>query len=272
MSQIVAIFLFCCTGLSQVNPHALADLLEELFHHFRESMERKPNEKVRVKKRRELLFVQIGRLFKFISERKIFAQCPVVVDSSGAFSSVLIDYIERMRVFLEGEIKSSESSSYVADIKLSYCHFVCNLIKSFPISQRSSKISREMRQNLFRLFASMSGKYGQMFLHVNYQYPLQTLDFSKITELEHLATRSMSTVLCAGPLFDQKNLLDGNSLYFWLTSLLNSRDRRMNEIGLESLILLLESNLDAGECLCWCCTFFILLIAFSNFNFCRPTS
>lgn len=245
-----------------MNPNALADLLEELIPYFREAVDRKPNEKLRSRKRRELLRVQIGRLFKFISERKIFPQCPVVVDSNnGSFSSVLIEYIDGMRMFLEFETdKLSESSSYVADIKSSYCHFVCNLIKSFPISQRTSKLSRELRQNLFNLFSCMSGKFGQMFLNANYQYPVQTLDFTNITELEHLATRSMSTVLCAGSLFDQKNLLDGNNLYFWLTSLLNSKDRRMNEIGLESLILLLENNLDAGEWFLLDSLFFYLYI------------
>ena len=272
-------------GLSQVNPNALADLLEELNPYLREVTDRKQNEKVRSRKRRELLRVQIGRLFKFISDRGIFAQCPAVVldcRDSNALGSVLNEYIDGIRLYLESEAEkekvsdsgwssSSNNSSatgghghggYMIDIKLSYCHFICSLIKSFPIEQRGSKLSRDLRQNLFILFASWNGKYGQMFLRPQTYHQLLSsasmtttsnsiglnpLDFVGLTELEFWSIKSMSTVLCAGSLFDQKNLLDGSSLYYWLISLLNAADLRIQEIGLDTLILLLENNLDAGK-------------------------
>ncbi|KAJ6218921.1 hypothetical protein RDWZM_004733 [Blomia tropicalis] len=248
-------------GLSQVNPNALADLLDELIPLFREAIDRKPNEKLRSRKRRELLRVQIGRLFKFISERKIFAQCPLAVldnRDNDSLSPIIIEYIDGVRLYLEVETeKMVDPVSYLCDTKQSYCHFITNLIKSFPIEQRTNKLSRELRHNLFNLFASWSGRYGAMFINnSNYQQPTHPLDFIGMTELEYLSIRSMSTVLCCGSLFDQKNLLDGNSLYYWLTSLLNSNETRINEIGLETLILLLENNLDAGPLLEWlieCC-------------------
>lgn len=66
----------------------------------------------------------------------------------------------------------------------------------------------------------------------------------------------MAAVLSAGPMFDMRNLLDGNSLYMWLTNLLNTSEKRINEIGLETLVLLLENNTEADALLEWlieCC-------------------
>lgn len=148
-------------GLSQVNQYALADLLEELLPYFREAIDKK-QENVRRRKRREILRIQIGRLFKFISERKIFAQCPVVLDRNGSLNNPLIEYIDGMRCYFESENEKECSSS---DIKESFCHFICNLIKSFPIDNRETKLSKDLRQNLFNLFASWSGKHGNMFLN-----------------------------------------------------------------------------------------------------------
>lgn len=242
-------------GLSQVNQYALADLLEELVPYFREANDRK-QENVRRRKRRELLRLQIGRLFKFISERKIFALCPVVLDRDNSFSNILVEYIDGVRLYFESE-NDKETNSYILDTKESYCHLLCNLFKCFTIDNRRNKLSRELRQNLFNLFAGWSGKYGNMFLNQRQVFnEQQMIDFSKMTELEYLSIKSMSTVLCAGSIFDSKNLLDGNSLYFWLKNLLNAKDKRLNDVGLETLILLLENNLDAGALLEWlieCC-------------------
>ena len=258
-------------GLSQINPYALPDLIEELMPYFREAIDRK-QENLRRRKRREMLRVQIGRLFKFISERKIFAQCPI------GLSSTLIEYIDGVRLYFESETDKECSTN---DIKESFCHFICNLIKSFPIETRESKFSRELRHNLFNLFATWSGKYGNMLLNNNNQLNnhsprhhnhhhhhhhhqqqqkntgQQLLDFSFITELEFLSIRSMATVLCAGPMFDSKNyLFDNSNLYQWLLNLLNASEKRINDIGLETLILLLENNTEAGTLLEWlieCC-------------------
>ncbi|KAH9507150.1 hypothetical protein DERF_011848 [Dermatophagoides farinae] len=261
-------------GLSQINPYALPDLLEELMPYFREAIDKK-QENLRRRKRREMLRIQIGRLFKFISERKIFAQCPI------GLSLTLIEYIDGLRSYFESE---TDKECNTNDIKESFCHFICNLIKSFPIETRESKLSRELRSNLFNLFATWSGKYGNMLLinnhhnhhhhhsphrhhhHHHYHYNQQKnndtqllLDFSFINELEFLSIRSMATVLTAGPMmFDStKNyLFDNTNLYQWLLNLLNATEKRINDIGLETLILLLENNNEAGPLLEWlieCC-------------------
>ncbi|KAH7643209.1 furry-like protein [Dermatophagoides farinae] len=121
-------------GLSQINPYALPDLLEELMPYFREAIDKK-QENLRRRKRREMLRIQIGRLFKFISERKIFAQCPI------GLSLTLIEYIDGLRSYFESE---TDKECNTNDIKESFCHFICNLIKSFPIETRESKLSREL--------------------------------------------------------------------------------------------------------------------------------
>ncbi|UXI15497.1 Heterogeneous nuclear ribonucleoprotein K [Sarcoptes scabiei] len=252
-------------GLSQVNHYALADFLEELIPYFREAIDRK-QENLRRRKRREMLRIQIGRLFKFISERKIFADCPVVLDRDGSLSTVLVEYIDGMRLYFESE---SDKECTTNDMKESFCYFITNLIKSFPIEARDSKLSKSLRKNLFNLFAQWSNKFGSMFFsqfhhHHNRNSPnnrhhshqQQQLDFSTITSLELLSIKSMATVLTAGSMFDSKNLLDGNSLYQWLLNLLSTSEKMINDIGSETLVLLLENNTDAGALLEWlieCC-------------------
>ncbi|OTF72817.1 hypothetical protein BLA29_003222, partial [Euroglyphus maynei] len=58
-------------------------------------------------------------------------------------------------------------------------------------------------------------------------------------------------------MLDSKNhLFDNCNLYQWLLNLLNASEKRINDIGLETLILLLENNTEAGALLEWlieCC-------------------
>lgn len=245
------------TGLSQVNQFAFSDFLECLAPYLREVVEKK-QENLRRRKRKEMLRVQVGHLLRIITERNVFSRCPVLVDSeTKSLCPILLEYIDGMRSYFETEADKDSTSQCTQDIKESMCHFVCNLIKAFPNESRGSKLSCEMRKSLFNLYASWSGKFGSMFISSHYLINFnQMLDFSSMTELEYLAIKSMSVMLCSGPVFDAKHL-ESKYFHFWLINLLNVNDKRLNDVGLETLILLLENNIDeSGFFLDWlidCC-------------------
>lgn len=237
-------------GLSQVNQFVFKELMEELVPYIREAIDRK-QENLRRRKRREMLRVQIGRLLKLISDRNILGLSHCVLDrDAGSLSNTFIEYIDGARLYLESET-DKDPNSLVHDIKQSFCSFIYRLVKSFPVENRSSLLSRELRRNLFYLFASWSGKYGN-YIFINYKQQQSYFDyFPPISQLEYLSLLAMSSMLCCGPIFDPQCLSDESNLYIWLTHLLSSKEEKVKELGLETIVLLLEYNTDIGSLLDW---------------------
>ena len=235
-------------GVSQVNNLVFKELMEELVPYIREAFDRK-QENLRRRKRREMLRIQIGRLLKLISDRNILSISPCVIDrDAGTLSNTFIEYIDGARLYLESET-DKDSNSLVLDIKRSFCSFIFRLIKSFPIENRCNLLSRELRRNLFYLFASWSGEYGND-VFINYKQNISTPS-QPISELELLSLSAMSSVLCCGSIFDPQCLFDESNLYLWLNHLLSSNEDQVKEIGLETIVLLLEYNPDVGSLLDW---------------------
>ncbi|XP_054160326.1 protein furry-like isoform X2 [Oppia nitens] len=235
-------------GLSHVNQFAFKELMEELVPYIREAFDRK-QENLRRRKRRELLRIQIGRLLKLISDRNILSMSHCVIDrDAGTLSNTFIEYIDGARLYLETET-DKDTTSLVPDIKQSFCSFIYRLIKGFSIENRSNLLSRELRRNLFYLFASWSGDYGN-HVFINYkrnpQQPLQP-----ITDLEYLSLSAMSAVLCCGSIFDPQCLFDESNLYLWLNHLLSCKQEKVADLALETIVLLLEYNTDVGSLLDW---------------------
>ena len=61
----------------------------------------------------------------------------------------------------------------------------------------------------------------------------------------------MSAVICCGPCFDTYNLSEDGNIYPWLDMLLASKDEKIYALAKETVILLLESNVDNGQLLEW---------------------
>ena len=235
-------------GVSQVNQFVFKELIEELVPYIREAFDRK-QENLRRRKRREILRIQIGRLLKLISDRNVLGISQCVIDcDAGTLSNPFIEYIDGARLYLESEA-DKDSNSLVQDIKESFCSFIFRLIKSFPIENRSNLLSRELRRNLFYLFASWSGEYGT-HVFINYK-PNMATDLVPINDLEFLSLSAMSSVLCCGSIFDPQCLFDDSNLYLWLSHLLSSTEEKVRELGLETIVLLLEYNPDVGSLLDW---------------------
>ncbi|RWS23768.1 protein furry-like protein, partial [Leptotrombidium deliense] len=216
-------------GLSQINKFAVKDLLEELTSCIREAIDRK-QENMRRRKRRELLRVQLGRLLELIAEKGTFGVSSAALDrDAGTLSNTLVEYIDGMRLYLESE--NDKDAPSVMDMKLHFSGFVSKLIRNFPVENRNNLLSRDLRRNLFYLFASWSGQYS-----ISLMSDKNNGSCEELTSIEFVALQSMSAVLCCGPVFDPNCLLEDSSIYDWLYNLLDSKEERIRVLGHETVV------------------------------------
>jgi hypothetical protein len=101
---------------------------------------------------------------------------------------------------LEAPELSATVSESVKEIKSHFAIFIRQLIGSFSLEQR---------RNLFYLFASWAGKYGQPFVKQSQSQSqatgqeVQNQNLSaEIQEFEYSSLRAMIAVLCCGSNFD----------------------------------------------------------------------
>lgn len=83
-------------------------------------------------------------------------------------------------------------------------------------------LRRDLRSNLFTLFAGWSGKFGQTL-----GISSGPLDEKPGSELQLSVLQAMSALLCCGPCFNPLGLAEDGSLYQWLDSLLASKDEKV---------------------------------------------
>lgn len=86
-------------------------------------------------------------------------------------------------------------------------------------------LKRDLRRNLFMLFASWSGPYGKPLASISSLHEEE----KSCTELQLSALQAMSGLLCCGPCFNPQSLSEeGAILYQWLDLLLASKDEKVN--------------------------------------------
>ena len=108
---------------------------------------------------------------------------------------------------------------------------------------RPHLLKRDLRQQLFLLFAGWSGKFGRPFSSGRDENP---------SEMELTSVGAMVSVLCCGPCFYRESLMeDSNSkIYSWLDTLLSSKNEKvifftfyiftLNSITLTKYVILIE--------------------------------
>ncbi|GAB6027284.1 hypothetical protein CHUAL_001566 [Chamberlinius hualienensis] len=235
-------------ALGRINQDALRDLMEELVVYIKEAIDRK-QENVRRRRRRDTLRAQLARVFELIAELGTFG-ISLSDRENPALHPTFVDYIDGARQYLECE--QEKDLPIIQEIKGHFCNFIRKLIKSFPLESRSSLLSRELRHNLFNLFGSWSGKNGITTSCA--EKKVLTEDF--YTDFEYSAMQAMSAVLCCGPAFEAAGLADDGYIYYWLRMLLSSKDSKIYQLGVETVILLLDFNPDISTLLDWvvdCC-------------------
>lgn len=199
--------------------------------------------------------MQLGRLLELIAERQTFGSNQSIIDrDAGSLNSTFVEYIDGVRLAFETDI-DKDITSPTQDIKLNYCNFITKLIKSFKLDSRPTLLSKELRRNLFYLFAHWTGKYANCILGNKRQMLFVNDDYT-INDFELAALQAMSAVLCCGPCFDSHTLAEDSYIYYWIESLISAKDQRLNDLGQETIVFLLENNPDAGVMLDWlvdCC-------------------
>ena len=235
-------------ALGRINQHALGDLMEELLPYIRESIDRK-QENMRRRRRRDALRVQLVKLFEMAAEQKTFALCESVIDGdTGALQKRYLDYIEGARAYLENE---NDKDNTLLQIKTSFCNFIRKLIYSFTLEQRETLIPRQLRKNMFYLFASWSGSFGVPFETKSDSSKTSDFHNRPPTDFELGALQASCTVLCCGPCFDTQLVAEEGTIYQWLDILFNSYNEKVFNLAQETIVLLLEFNPDCGTVLDW---------------------
>lgn len=161
-----------------------------------------------------------------------------------------------MWFFLENEA-SKEIDPQIKEIKQQFAMFVTKLIGSFNVENRTNLLGKELRKNLFYLFASFSGHATASLFRPSSMISKHRKEEGKLNEFNLVGLQAMCAVLCCGPVFaETDSLLEESSYFDWLYMLLNSTDERLRALGQETVILLLEFNPDEGPLLDWlveCC-------------------
>lgn len=114
---------------------------------------------------------------------------------------------------------------------------------SSTVEACSTLLSRDLKRNLFNLFASWCGQYAKPLgvasaavtntnseeeklqfsaLQVNTQFL-----FKKECFLTDLCSQAMVALLCCGSCFDTQNLAEDGNIYLWLDMLLGSNDDKV---------------------------------------------
>jgi hypothetical protein len=255
-------------ALGRINPNAIMDLMQELIPMIKEAIDKK-TENMRRRRRRDALRLQLVKLLEIIAEEETFSRAAQVTDvNSGCLAQPFTDYIDGARQYLESEAGGDNTGNIkenvpsVREIKIHFASFIRHLIKSFSLEQRKDLLKKDLKCNLFYLFAGWSGKFGQPFEQSHNS--LTKSSFSQVagadtsgsekvqpTEFELSALESMIAVLCCGSCFDDSALSEDGSLYTFLDNLLESDHPKVYAFAREAIVLLLEFNPNISALLDW---------------------
>lgn len=120
---------------------------------------------------------------------------------------------------------------------------MCFFLSNPSVDVCNTLLSRDLKRNLFNLFASWSGQYAKPLgvsssSVANEDEKLQFcalqvsfLIFNSVHSNESdnsILIQAMSALLCCGSCFDTQNLGEDGNIYFWLDLLLTSSDDKVS--------------------------------------------
>ncbi|XP_034102975.1 protein furry isoform X6 [Drosophila albomicans] len=231
-------------ALGMINHDALKDLMEELVVYIREAVDRK-QENMRRRRRRDALRLQVVRVLEKIAENGTFGVSTCVLErDTMSLHPTFVEYIEGAMAYLMAETDKDNLS--IREVKAHFCNFIRKMIKNFSLESCATLLSRDLKRNLFNLFATWCGNFSKP-LSISSQIG-QTLEEEK---LQFSALQAMSALLCCGHIFYTPHLQDDGIIYKWLDLLLTSKDEKIYQLARDTVVLLLESNPDMGQLLEW---------------------
>ncbi|ESO09038.1 hypothetical protein HELRODRAFT_109994 [Helobdella robusta] len=233
-------------ALGHINYLAFRDLLDELLQLIKDAIDRR-TEKLKGKKKRDVLRLSLVRIFHYMAENHIFTLCSheVVSQVTDSLCSTFVEYIDGTRFLLEHE--ADKEGSTLNEIRLYFSKFIHNLIKNTPVSKRHKLLSQDLRAGLCTLFATWCGKFGLPLVGADKRFVLSC----HYSELEMAALQACASTLCCGPVYDPSNLNEGGDIYVWLSKLLSVHDEKIYKLVQETIVLLLEFNSEAQTLLEW---------------------
>ncbi|CAD7002946.1 unnamed protein product [Ceratitis capitata] len=231
-------------ALGMINHDALKDLMEELVVYIREAVDRK-QENMRRRRRRDALRLQLVRVLEKIAENGTFGVSTCVLErDTMSLHPTFVEYIEGAIQYLLAETDKDNTS--IREVKAHFCNFIRKMIKNFSLESCGTLLTRELKRNLFNLFATWCGSFSKP-LGFTSQIG-QTPDEEK---LQFSALQALSALLCCGHIFHPPYLSDYGIIYEWLDMLLTSKDEKIYLLARDTVVLLLESNPDSGVLLEW---------------------
>ncbi|KAH8317923.1 hypothetical protein KR067_009778 [Drosophila pandora] len=216
-------------ALGLINHDALKDLMEELVVYIREAVDRK-QENMRRRRRRDALRLQVVRVLEKIAENGTFGVSTCVLErDTMSLHPTFVEYIEGAMAYLMAETDKDNLS--IREVKAHFCNFIRKMIKNFSLESCATLLSRDLKRNLFNLFATWCGSFSKP-LSITSQIG-QTLEEEKLQ-------------------FSALQANDGmTATYKWLDLLLTSKDEKIYQLARDTVVLLLESNPDMGQLLEW---------------------
>lgn len=107
-------------------------------------------------------------------------------------------------------------------------------------------LKRELRQNLFTLFCNWAEHLASAAIATSLTKIILIKD-----DLQMASLQAACAVLTCGPCFNHSLLEPDGSLYAWIDVLLAHPDKRVHQLALETVVLLLDCNPDLGALLDW---------------------
>ncbi|MGH0127200.1 UNVERIFIED_CONTAM: hypothetical protein FKN15_051317 [Acipenser sinensis] len=247
-------------GLGRTNPVAFRELIEELNPIIKEALERRP-ENMKRRRRRDILRVQLVRIFELLADAGVISQTPSggLDSETHSLNNILLEYVDLTRQLLEAE--NDKDSDTLKDIRCHFSALVANIIQNVPVHQRRTIFPQQsLRHSLFMLFSHWAGPFSIMFTPLD-RYSDRNM---QINRHQYCALKAMSAVLCCGPVADNVGLSSDGYLYKWLDNILDSQDRKqyvltmhncvtiqVHQLGCEAVMLLLELNPDQSNLMYW---------------------
>uniref|UniRef100_A0A671LPU4 Protein furry homolog-like n=2 Tax=Sinocyclocheilus anshuiensis TaxID=1608454 RepID=A0A671LPU4_9TELE len=221
-------------GLGRTNPVAFRYVL------------RSPDKNMKRRRRRDILRVQLVRIFELLADSGVISQTGGLDGESHSLNSTLLEYVDLTRQLLEAE--NDKDSDTLRDIRSHFSALVANIIQNVPVHQRRSIFPQQsLRHSLFMLFSHWAGPFSIMFTPLD-RYSDRNM---QINRHQYCALKAMSAVLCCGPVADNVGLSSDGYLYKWLDNILDSQDRKVHQLGCEAVMLLLELNPDQSNLMFW---------------------
>ncbi|XP_076807227.1 protein furry homolog-like isoform X2 [Clavelina lepadiformis] len=278
-------------GLGSTSAVAFPDLMNELHTVFHEACKSHRQDNMRRKRKRENTRVMLARVLERLARHKVLSESismPSEQNSSrsnldrpcDSINTLLLEYIKNTCTYLESidktevpssqassqdqlpqypgtlstpvhtiQVMSSTTTSQMDELRIYFGSMITYLIRHMPEYGHADFLPVETRRALFFLFGGWCGKYAGTLDNLD---SLNGMASNSSALLHATALKAECAVLCCGPVFDKVGLQQEKGyLYPWLETLLDCGNPRVQMLGKEAIVMLLQQNKDSDALVPW---------------------